>query len=136
MMLMFHIDIAKVLGTTKEISAENSTIFAQEIVKYINSKDQKQGSKKDKNKEMKKIDHGPALLPFIRQVNVQCNAQALSTGAILVDLPGVTDANTARSSIAKDYMKKCDCIWILAPITHAVNDKTTRGIGIDLVPVS
>ncbi|KAG2746699.1 hypothetical protein P692DRAFT_201718109, partial [Suillus brevipes Sb2] len=112
-------DIAKVLGTTKEISAENSTIFAQEIVKYINSKDQKQ-----------------ALLPFIRQVNVQCNAQALSTGAILVDLPGVTDANTARSSIAKDYMKKCDCIWILAPITHAVNDKTTRGIGIDLVPVS
>lgn len=56
-----------------------------------------------------------------------CNAKALSTGAILVDLPGVADANAARNNIAKDYMKKCDCVWILAPITRAVDDKTARG---------
>ncbi|KAG2077497.1 hypothetical protein BDR04DRAFT_1196025 [Suillus decipiens] len=121
-------NIAKVLGTTKKISAKNSTIFAQEIAKYIDSKDQKRGSKKDKNKETKKTDHGPALWPLIRQVNVRCNAQALSTGAILVDLPGVADANAARNSIAKDYMKKCNCIWILAPITRAVDDKTARDL--------
>lgn len=30
----------------------------------------------------------PALWPLIRQVNVRCNALALSTGAVLVDLPG------------------------------------------------
>ncbi|KAG1833059.1 Dynamin family-domain-containing protein [Suillus variegatus] len=145
-------DIANVLGTTKKISAKNSTIFAQEIAKYIDSKDQKRGGKKDKtkvpdnslmsiltkdkNKETKKKDHGPALWPLIRQVNVRCNAQALSTGAILVDLPGVADANAARNSIAKDYMKKCNCIWILAPITRAVDDKTARGICIDSAPVS
>ncbi|KAG1892548.1 hypothetical protein F4604DRAFT_1699937 [Suillus subluteus] len=137
-------NIANVLGTTKKISAKNSTIFAQEIAKYIDSKDQKRGSKKDKtkvsdnspmsihtkdkNKETKKKDHGPALWPLIRQVNVWCNAQALSTGAILVDLPGVADANAARNSIAKDYMKKCDCVWILAPITRAVDDKTARDL--------
>lgn len=46
----------------------------------------------------------------------------------MVDLPGVADANAARSCIAKDYMKKCDCIWILAPITRAVDDKTARGM--------
>ncbi|KAG1755777.1 hypothetical protein EDB19DRAFT_1956649 [Suillus lakei] len=113
-------NIANVLGTTKKISAKNSTIFAQEIAKYIDSKDQK--------RETKKKDHGPALWPLIRQVNVRCNAQALSTGAILVDLPGVADANAARNSIAKDYMKKCDCIWILAPITRAVDDKTARDL--------
>lgn len=71
--------------------------------------------------------NGPAFWPLIRQVNVRCNAAALSTGAILVDLPGVADANAARNNIAKDYMKKCDCIWILAPITRAVDDKTARG---------
>lgn len=70
---------------------------------------------------------GPAYWPLIRQVQVKCNAKALSTGAILVDLPGVADANAARNNIAKDYMKKCDCIWILAPITRAVDDKTARG---------
>jgi hypothetical protein len=41
---------------------------------------------------------------------------------------GVADANAARNNIAKDYMKKCDCIWILAPITRAVDDKTARGL--------
>lgn len=70
---------------------------------------------------------GPAFWPLIKQVQVKCNADALSTGAILVDLPGVADANAARNNIAKDYMKKCDCIWILAPITRAVDDKTARG---------
>ncbi|KAJ8590321.1 hypothetical protein M405DRAFT_897528 [Rhizopogon salebrosus TDB-379] len=138
--------ISRTLGTTKEISAKNSTIFSQEISKYIDSKDQKRGNKKDKNKTKasdksliskfakggdkgtKKKDNGPALWPLIRQVNVRCNAKALSTGAILVDLPGVADANAARNSIAKDYMKKCDCIWILAPITRAVDDKTARDL--------
>jgi hypothetical protein len=46
---------------------------------------------------------------------------------------GVADANAARNNIAKDYMKKCNCIWILAPITRAVDDKTARGISIILL---
>ncbi|OAX43900.1 hypothetical protein K503DRAFT_846915 [Rhizopogon vinicolor AM-OR11-026] len=140
-------NIARVLGTTKKISANNSTIFAEEIAQYIDSKDQKRGNKKDKkdktkavgkslvsmsakdkDKNAKKKDNGPALWPLIRQVNVRCNAQALSTGAVLVDLPGVADANAARNSIAKDYMKKCNCVWILAPITRAVDDKTARDL--------
>lgn len=81
------------------------------------------------NSKNKKEDDGDgaAFWPLIRQVRVKCNAKALSTGAILVDLPGVADANAARNNIAKDYMKKCDCIWILAPITRAVDDKTARG---------
>jgi hypothetical protein len=90
--------------------------------------------------------NAPALWPLIRQVRVRCPSAALSTGAVLVDLPGVADANAARNNIAKSYMKKvkliassvevgiegcyfiqCDCIWILAPITRAVDDKTARG---------
>lgn len=42
-------------------------------------------------------------------------------------LLGVADANAARNNVAKDYMKKAGCIWILAPITRAVDDKTARG---------
>lgn len=95
--------------------------------KYIDSKDEKRGKKKDKEKK-KKSESGPALWPLIRQVNVRCNSRALSTGAVLVDLPGVADANAARSSIARDYMKKADCVWVLAPITRAVDDKTAKGV--------
>lgn len=133
--LTCHIDIKAILGTIKHVTANDSRSFGKEISKYIDSKEKKHGkkSKKDKeeakkkDKKKDKDDDGPAFWPLIRQVRVKCNSKALSTGAILVDLPGVADANAARNNIAKDYMKKCDCIWILAPITRAVDDKTARG---------
>ncbi|KAI0049607.1 hypothetical protein FA95DRAFT_1556704 [Auriscalpium vulgare] len=140
--------ILKMLGTTKNVVSKDSKSFAKDIAEYIDSKDQKRDKKKEKEKAKDKgekslIDilkdrgkdktkerssEGPAFWPLIRQVNVRCNAGALSTGAILVDLPGVADANAARNSIAKDYMKKCNCIWILAPITRAVDDKTAKDL--------
>ncbi|KAH8118439.1 hypothetical protein DFH11DRAFT_1849817 [Phellopilus nigrolimitatus] len=123
--------ILELLGSVKKITAKDSREFAKEIAKYIDSKDQKRGNKKDREndkKDKKKDDNGAALWPLIRQVNVRCSSEALSTGAVLVDLPGVADANAARSSIARDYMKKCDCIWILAPITRAVDDKTAKDL--------
>ncbi|KAF8639459.1 hypothetical protein AX16_010313 [Volvariella volvacea WC 439] len=123
--------IATMLGTTMNIVSKDSKAFAQEIAKYIDSKDQrreKKGKHKKKDKAKKPESNEPALWPLIRQVNVRCRAKALSTGAVLVDLPGVADANAARDSIAKEYMKKCNCIWILAPITRAVDDKTARDL--------
>lgn len=86
--------------------AKDSKIFAKEIAKYIDSKDQKRGEKNGKKKSkdksvMDKIREAAgrgqpkqpeketaALWPLICQVNVRCNSPALSTGSILVDLPG------------------------------------------------
>lgn len=108
----------RVLGSKKTVSAKDSKTFAKEIGKYIDSKDKR--SKKDKPKEKKKeptvMDKvraqaaklvpqrdtrpvkgpddsdpdGPAFWPLIRQVNVRCRSKALSTGAVLVDLPGLS----------------------------------------------
>ena len=41
-------------------------------------------------KEKQPESDAPALWPLIRQVNVRCRAAALSTGAVLVDLPGIS----------------------------------------------
>lgn len=88
----------------------------------------------------------PAYWPLIRQVTIRTRAAALSTGAILVDLPGkyllegkfgmahdkmvkgVADTNVARNQIAKNYLQKSHRIWILAPITRAVDDKIAKGL--------
>ncbi|PPR06571.1 hypothetical protein CVT24_001752 [Panaeolus cyanescens] len=146
-------NIMSILGTVKTISAKDSKAFGKEIAKYIDSKEKRvKKDKKDKEKEKEKkslsiMDQiqkmngtssgsssktndldAPALWPLIRQVKVRCKAEALSTGAVLVDLPGVADANAARDNIAKDYMKKCNCIWILAPIQRAVDDKTAKDL--------
>ncbi len=77
--------------------------FGQEIGKYVNATERssQKGGKNDK-KEGEKGEAGeamaedtneetsmkPALWPLIRQVTIRCRADALSTGAILVDLPG------------------------------------------------
>jgi hypothetical protein len=49
----------------------------------------KQSTQQGKKKKDQFDPDGPAYWPLIRQVRVRCNAKALSTGAILVDLPGV-----------------------------------------------
>ena len=49
-------------------------------------------------------------------------------GAVIVDLPGAHDSNAARANVAKQYLQKCDAVWILAPITRAVDDNTAKDL--------
>lgn len=127
------------LGQVVKIVAKDSKQFAAEVGKYVDSKDYKRDRKKkdkdqknaekaraeaapmtlaeilasgNQSKPKKDSSEGPAFWPLIRLVNVRCNAKALETGAILVDLPGVADANAARNNIAKDYMKVCFLITL------------------------
>ncbi|KAG8939220.1 3-oxoacyl-[acyl-carrier-protein] synthase [Tulasnella sp. 424] len=96
--------IERTLGTTRKISVANSKEF---------------GKKNDKAE-------GRTLWPLIRIVKVRCPAKALESGAVLVDLPGTADANAARSSIAQGHMQRCQSVWIMAPITRAVDDRTAK----------
>ena len=59
----------------------------------------------------------------------------LESGAVLVDLPGVRDANMARGAVAEAYMKRCDQLWICADITRAVDNKTAK-VGVAAAPSS
>lgn len=40
--------------------------------------------------------------------------------------PGVQDSNAARVAVADKYMRDCNALWIVAPITRAVDDKTSH----------
>lgn len=59
-------------------------------------------------------------------VKIYTKSDVLSTGAVLVDLPGVHDSNAARAAVAQNYMKLCSGLWIVAPITRAVDDKAAK----------
>jgi hypothetical protein len=43
----------------------------------------------------------------------------LSTGAVLVDLPGLIDANVARAKVAEACIQHCNQIAVVAPIKRA-----------------
>ena len=68
----------------------------------------------------------PQSWPLIRKVLITGPWPVLSSGACLVDLPGVRDANAARANVAASYLQNCSCIWIVAPIKRAVDDGTAK----------
>ncbi|KDQ17601.1 hypothetical protein BOTBODRAFT_64068 [Botryobasidium botryosum FD-172 SS1] len=119
-------EIMRHFGTVEKIDAKNSKEFSKKISRYIESRDDSTQAATDS--DMERDEDGPALWPLIRQVKVRCSSQALSTGAVLVDLPGVADANVARSNIAKDYMENCDFIWIVTPVTRAIDDQVAKDL--------
>lgn len=58
----------------------------------------------------------PQTWPLIRKVVLFGPWNVLSTGACLVDLPGVRDANAARAKVAEKYLQQCHRLWIVAPV--------------------
>lgn len=108
-------DTTRLLGTINEVQARNAPEFSELCSPYMESGTSKSLSNKG------------ALWPLIRRIRIECCSPTLSSGAVLVDLPGVADSNAARGSIAKEYLKRCDHVWIVAPITRAVDDKTAKG---------
>jgi len=68
----------------------------------------------------------PQSWPLIRKVVIHGPWPVLQSGACLVDLPGVRDANAARAKVAESYLRNCNLIWIVAPIKRAVDDGTAK----------
>jgi hypothetical protein len=68
----------------------------------------------------------PQTWPLIRCVTLQGPWNVLATGACLVDLPGVRDANAARARVSERYLQNCNQIWVVAPIKRAVDDGTAK----------
>ncbi|RPA74143.1 hypothetical protein BJ508DRAFT_40104 [Ascobolus immersus RN42] len=64
--------------------------------------------------------------PLIKVVRIFVDNEILRSGAVLVDLPGYGDVNSARSVCADRYKMQCDALWIVSGIHRAVDDKNGR----------
>ena len=69
----------------------------------------------------------PQVWPLIKLAKFRCNAEALSKGTVLVDLPGTGDANAARNAIARNYLKNCHSVWIVAQASRACDNARAKG---------
>ncbi|KAG6360022.1 hypothetical protein INS49_011078 [Diaporthe citri] len=104
--------ICTVLGSVRLLGATSSADLYDELQQYIDSKE--------------KTSSQMEYWPLIKVVRIYCKAAALSTGLVLVDLPGVEDSNAARSAVSDSYIKVCNGLWITARIDRAVSDKTAQ----------
>jgi len=125
--LMSKQSVINALGSTKQIDATQPDRFYLKLQQYVDSKEK--NSKKSKDKLTASVPNSPDAMeywPLIRVVKIYTKSQALSTGAVIVDLPGVHDSNAARAAVAQGYMKQCTGLWIVAPINRAVDDKAAK----------
>ena len=111
------------LGTERKLESDDSLVFYKKVQYYVDSKEK--STAKDKNDTEKKTRE-MEFWPLIKVVRLYVKAAALATGAVIVDLPGVHDSNQARAAVAQNYMKACTGLWIVAPITRAVDDKSAK----------
>lgn len=102
--------VSNLLGTTRKINETESSRFYTQLQFYVDSKEKTAKEKKDKKKERRERE----FWPLIRVVRIFVKSAALSTGAVIVDLPGVHDSNAARAAVAEGYMKRCTGLWIVA----------------------
>jgi hypothetical protein len=123
--LMKERSVLNILGTTRNINQARPNPFYNELQRYVDSKEKATGKKRDKDKK-EKTPVQMEFWPLIKVVKIYTKSPALSTGAVIVDLPGVHDSNAARAAVAQGYMKQCTGLWIVAPITRAVDDQAAK----------
>ncbi|XP_038652404.1 uncharacterized protein LOC119965715 [Scyliorhinus canicula] len=109
-------DVTSYLGKTEIISETRARDFRFKVQRFIDSRtDDSRGCR------------GGEFWPIVKRVRIRVPRSAvLRTGAVLVDLPGIRDSNTARNNIAKEYLTNCDAVWIVANVTRAIDDKTAK----------
>ena len=118
-------EVSHILDSKRNLEETDSLIFYKKLQGFVDSKEKSTGKKdKDGKKEKKERE----FWPLIKVVRLYVKAPALSTGAVIVDLPGVHDANAARAAVAEGYMKQCTGLWIVAPINRAVDDKAAKSL--------
>ncbi|XP_069771224.1 uncharacterized protein [Narcine bancroftii] len=109
-------EVTQYLGTTTTICEMQASEFRSKVQCFIDTRINDFSSSR-----------GGEFWPIVKRVRIQVpKSSVLQTGAVLVDLPGVRDSNDARNSVAKEYLKTCDAVWIVANVTRAVDDKTAK----------
>ncbi|KAH0183485.1 hypothetical protein KCU99_g9481, partial [Aureobasidium melanogenum] len=139
--LMTDHTVRGLLGTTEHVRDRHCDTFYKTVQHYVDSKEKLELTKEskneeednskgtgDKNKKKKKETRKreQEFWPLIKVIRLYVKADALSTGAVLVDLPGSADSNAARAAVAEEYTKQCTGLWIVSPINRAVDDKAAK----------
>ncbi|XP_062582804.1 uncharacterized protein LOC134244562, partial [Saccostrea cucullata] len=106
--------VTRWLDRVRTISHSDPKTFRNSIDEYIETADPGAGGQ---------------FWPIVKKVTVRLpNCDACSSGAVLVDLPGVRDSNAARDKIARDHLKNCTAVWVVSSIHRAIDEKTAKDL--------
>lgn len=118
--LLAESSVKNILGTNHDINETDSLRFYKKLQRFVDSNEKSMGEKKDREKKAREIEYWP-LIKVVKYVicrritmrvwtdsnpdRLYVKSPTLATGAVIVDLPGVHDANAARAAVAESYMQ-------------------------------
>ncbi|KAI0527772.1 hypothetical protein F5B22DRAFT_3364 [Xylaria bambusicola] len=115
--------VKDLLGTTKTVRKQTAAELTEAIQVYVGSgKKMTVAPSSQKKDSVQKME----VWPLVKVVRIYIKADALSTGAVIVDLPGTKDSNAGRASVAGKYIEKCNALWVVSMITRAVDDQAAH----------
>lgn len=112
--------VENVLGTVKSHKRSNAGELKVDLQAYVDS-DGRHNHDTEAQTTM-------AYWPLVKVVRIYLKSRVLSTGTVLVDLPGVQDSNAARSAVADGFRQECSSVWVVSPIIRAVDDKAAKNL--------
>jgi len=110
--------VKNVLGTVMSHARSKASDLKSDLRIYVDSA--------EKFASGVETDTNMAYWPLVKVVRIYLKSKVLSTGTVLVDLPGVQDSNAARSAVSERFRAECSSIWIVSPINRAVDDKAAK----------
>jgi hypothetical protein len=102
-----EVEVCNVLGSTRTIEKRTRAQLSDAIRPCIDSGD----------------NSGSSHWPIVKLVRLFIKSSILEPGIILVDLPGNSDSNSARSVIAEKYSKDLAVSVVVANITRGISEK-------------
>ncbi|XP_052231094.1 nuclear GTPase SLIP-GC-like [Dreissena polymorpha] len=103
------------LGKVNVLKSDNAEDFRRQVETFIETQDPGSGGQ---------------YWPIVKHVRLRLpHCDVCSSGAALVDLPGVRDSNAARDRIAKEYLKNCcTAVWVVNSIPRAIDRKMANDL--------
>ncbi|GJC95569.1 tat pathway signal sequence [Colletotrichum higginsianum] len=119
------VKVREVIGKTQVVEEAECGSFYSKIQSFVDSEEK---HSKNAAEPANKAPHEQtmAFWPLIKVVRIFLKSEVVSSGVVLVDLPGGRDSNATRAAVAAKYVKECSRLWVVAPITRAVDDKTAK----------
>ncbi|PSR72902.1 hypothetical protein PHLCEN_2v11269 [Hermanssonia centrifuga] len=126
--------VALLQSSPKKFEAVDAAAFRTQVHPYLSSDvhssdaDSSDVDPSDVDVPVRGQNEQSMLWPLVVEVSIRCSSPILSTGLVLLDLPGEVDANAARQSVSQRYKKKCNHMGIVTHAVRAKDDATAHAL--------
>ncbi|KAK7708079.1 hypothetical protein SLS64_006901 [Diaporthe eres] len=109
------------LGETHQVCHPTAAGLCRDLERFVANRDNAAFAKRAEG-----VGAVQQFWPLVDKVNIFVKAEVLSTGAVIRDMPGGQDGNSARSARAAADGDKYDHLCVFVPIKRAISEQIVK----------